>query len=71
MRERLVPREAFKHRHGFVILENVRVGMCDKCGYRYSHSSLLKRVEEIASGKTSPEQTEQVPVAGFAGSSGS
>jgi len=69
VRERLVPREAFKHRLGFVILENVPIGECDKCGYRYFHASLLHRVEAIATGKTSPERTEQVPVAAFGASS--
>ena len=66
VRERIVKREAFKHRNGFVILEDVPVGVRDKCGYRYYRSTLLHRVEEIAAGKRSPERTEQVPVACFA-----
>ncbi|MCK4450272.1 MAG: YgiT-type zinc finger protein, partial [Anaerolineae bacterium] len=41
VQEQVVEREAFKHRHGFVILEKVPVGVCDKCGYRYYHSTLL------------------------------
>ena len=65
VQERVVRREAFKHRHGFVILENVPVGVCDKCGYRYYHSALLHRVEEIAAKKESPERMEMVPVAVF------
>ncbi len=65
VRERIVEREVFKHRHGFVILENVPVGVCDKCGYRYYHSTLLRRVEEIAAKKKSPERMEMVPVAAF------
>ncbi len=66
VRERIVKREAFKHRNGFVILEDVPVGVCDTCGYRYYHSSLLHRVEEIATGKQAAARTEQVPVAMFA-----
>jgi len=66
VRERVVEREVFKHRNGFVILENVPIGVCDKCGYRYYHSTLLRRVEEIAAGKRLPERTEQVPVTIFA-----
>ncbi len=66
VQERLVEREAFKHRSGFVILENVPVGVCDKCGYRYYHSTVLHRVEEIASQKELPERVEPVPVAAFA-----
>ena len=65
VRERIVEQEVFKHRHGFVILENVPVGVCDKCGYRYYHSTLLWRVEEIAAKKKSPERMEMVPVAAF------
>ena len=66
VQERIVEREAFKHRDGFVILENVPVGVCDKCGYRYYHSTLLHRVQEIAAKKRSPARMEQVPVAPFA-----
>jgi len=66
VQERMVEREAFKHRHGFVILENVPIGVCNKCGYRYYHSTLLHRVEEIAAQKKSPERMELVPVATFA-----
>jgi YgiT-type zinc finger domain-containing protein len=29
---RTVKREAFKHRDGFVILEDVTIGVCDHCG---------------------------------------
>ena len=66
VQERTVEREAFKHRNGFVILENVPVGVCDKCGYRYYHSTLLQRVEKIAAKKEFPTRIERVPVAPFA-----
>jgi YgiT-type zinc finger domain-containing protein len=66
VQERIVEREAFKHRNGFVILESVPVGVCDKCGYRYYHSALLRRVEKIAANKERPSRMEQVPVAPFA-----
>lgn len=62
VKEQLVEREAFKHRKGFVILENVPVGICDKCSYRYYHSAILQKVEEIAEGRQAPERTEPVPV---------
>jgi YgiT-type zinc finger domain-containing protein len=65
VREKTVKREVFKHKNGFVILEDVPIGVCDKCGTRYSHASLLKRVAEIADGKVKQEKTEQVPVAHF------
>lgn len=66
VQERRVKREAFKHRDGFVILEDVPIGVCDKCGYRYYHASLLRRVQEIAAKTESPVRIEQVPVATFA-----
>ncbi len=62
VRKRMVEREAFKYRSGFVILEDVPIGICDKCHYRYYHASLLKKVEEIAEGRKAPEKTESVPV---------
>jgi len=66
VQEQVVEREAFKHRDGFVILEHVPVGVCDKCGYRYYHSSLLHRIEEICTKREVPERMELVPVAAFA-----
>ena len=63
VREKVVEREAFKHKEGFVILEDVVIGVCDKCGNRYYSADILKRVEAIATGKIPPELTEEVPVA--------
>ena len=63
VKERIVEKEIFKHKTSFVMLENVPVGICDQCGYRYYHSSILKKVEEIAEGKQVPERTEAIPVA--------
>ena len=66
VKKRLVKKEVFKHRNGFVMLENVPVGICGKCGYRYYHSTILKRVDEIAEGKRAAERTENIPVAHLA-----
>ena len=63
IKERLIKNEVFKHKNGFVMLENVPVGICDKCGYRYYHSTILKRVDEIGEGKRTAERTEPIPVA--------
>lgn len=63
VRERRVEREAFKHKRGFVILEDVTIGICDRCGNRYYSADTLKRVQAIATGLIPPERTEQVPVA--------
>jgi YgiT-type zinc finger domain-containing protein len=58
-----VDREAFKPTVGFVILEDVLIGVCDQCGNRYYSADTLKRVQAIATGKIPPDRTEQVPVA--------
>jgi YgiT-type zinc finger domain-containing protein len=63
VKEKRVEREAFKHKTGFVILENILAGVCGKCGNRYYSADTLKRVEAVASGKIPPTRTEQVPVA--------
>ncbi|MBI5653076.1 MAG: YgiT-type zinc finger protein [Chloroflexi bacterium] len=65
VREKIVKRESFKHKEGFVILENVQIGVCDHCGTRYYHASLLRRVAEVATGRVAV-QSELVPVAQFA-----
>ncbi len=59
---RTVKREAFKHRDGFVILEDVTIGICDNCGNRYYSADILHAVHEIATGTRAPERTEQIPV---------
>ena len=63
VRERIVEREVFKHKHAFVILENVSIGICDHCGNRYYSADILRRVHEIACGKIPPDRVEPIPVA--------
>ena len=48
VQQRLVVREVFKHRLGFVLLENVVIGTCDECGNRYYSAEILHTVHEIA-----------------------
>jgi len=63
VRPRLIEREAFKHKNGFVILENVTIGVCDVCGNRYYSADILHTVHETAIGQRRPEKTELIPVA--------
>jgi len=63
VREKLVEREALKHKAGFVILEDVVIGVCDKCGNRYYSADTLKRAQAVATGLIPPDRIEQVPVA--------
>ena len=60
---RTLDREAFKHKDGFIILENVTVGVCDICGNRYYSADILHAVHEIATGAKAPDRNETVPVA--------
>lgn len=62
VRPRLVAREVFKHKLGFVLLENVVIGICDECGNRYYSAEILHTVHEIATGKRKPERVEEIPV---------
>jgi YgiT-type zinc finger domain-containing protein len=48
VRPKLIEREAFRHKSGSVILENVVIGICDSCGNRYYSADILHRVHEIA-----------------------
>ena len=58
-----IEREVFEHKNGFVILEDIAVGICDVCGNRYYSADILHAVHKIATGKQKPERTDQVPVA--------
>jgi YgiT-type zinc finger domain-containing protein len=60
---RAVKRAAFKHKNGFIILEDITIGVCDVCGNRYYSADILHAVHDIATGIKLPERTEGVPVA--------
>ncbi len=62
VRERRGDREALRHKGNFVILEEVPVGVCEKCGARYFDASILRRVAEIGRGTAPPLRTMEVPV---------
>lgn len=55
--------EGFKHKKGFIILEDVTVGVCDTCGNRYYGADVFHAVHELATGERAPERTAEVPVA--------
>jgi len=62
VRAEQVERESFKHKLGFIILEDVAIGVCDRCGNRYYSADVLRAVDDVASGKRAPDRTESVPV---------
>jgi YgiT-type zinc finger domain-containing protein len=63
VRPKKIKREAFKHKAGFVILEEVIIGVCDLCGTRYYSADILHAVNDIATGTRPFEKTEEIPVA--------
>jgi YgiT-type zinc finger domain-containing protein len=63
VRPKRVQREVVKHKNGFVILEDVTIGVCDTCGNRYYSAEILHAVHDIATGKRPPERKEMVSVA--------
>jgi len=66
VRQRRVEREALRHLGGFVILEDVPIGVCDKCGARYFDASVVRRVAEIGRGTSPSRRTIAVPVDRYA-----
>ena len=66
VRERHVAREAFRHKANFIILEDVPIGICDKCGARYFDASILRRVAQIGRGITPAGRTLEVPIDQYA-----
>jgi YgiT-type zinc finger domain-containing protein len=65
VRERRLEREAIRHKGSFVVLEDVPVGICDRCGARYFHASVLRRVAEIGRGSAPPLRTITVPLESY------
>jgi YgiT-type zinc finger domain-containing protein len=63
VRPKKVEHEAFKHKKGFVILENITIGVCDVCGNRYYSADIIHAVHEIAAGMRMPERMASIPVA--------
>ena len=63
VKPRVVERESFKHENGFIILEDLTIGVCNQCGNRYYSADILHVVRELATGRRMPERTEPVPVA--------
>ena len=66
VRERRVDREALRHKETFVILEDVPIGVCDKCGASYFDASILRRVAAIGRGTTPAQRTLEVPIDRYA-----
>lgn len=62
VKERRVPREVLQHKGAFVVLEDVPIGVCGKCGARYYDASVVRRVAEIGRGDSPADKTIKIPV---------
>ena len=50
---------------GLVIIEDVPVGVCDRCGERYYDARVLQEMARIAGRRGAIERTIQVPITRF------
>ncbi len=62
VKERLMGKEVFKYKKGFIMLENVPVGVCDNCKHRYYHASIIKQLDNVAEGNQQDIKIEKIPV---------
>ncbi len=62
VKERQVRREMFRIKDKFAIVENIPVGVCDRCGSRYYHAYIVRRAHQIAQEKAVADRQELVPV---------
>lgn len=60
--EHQVKREMFRVKDRFIILEDIPVGVCDKCGTRYYHAHIVRCAHEIARDESTADFKEFVPV---------
>jgi len=47
VRPKKLGHEAFKHKKGFIILEDVVIGVCDACGSRYYSADIIHAVSAL------------------------
>ncbi len=65
VRNRVVAQEVMRHKQEFVILEQVPIGVCEKCGARYFDASVLRRVAEVARNQAKTLRKIEIAVAPF------
>jgi len=56
VKARTVERESFKHKNGFIILEDVVIGVCDRCGNRYYSAAFFMQSMKSAQGSGCPRE---------------
>jgi YgiT-type zinc finger domain-containing protein len=58
-------REYFRHGGALVIIEDVPAWVCNKCGERYHHARVFKRMRQIAAHSDQLTEHVRVPVARY------
>jgi len=57
--------EDFRYRGELILIQEVPVGVCDRCGSKYYPAQVLKKMQEIARNRDQIEDRIIVPVARF------
>jgi len=60
-------REYFRHGQSLVIIEDVPAWLCNKCGERYDHGRVYKRMRQIAANSDHLTEHVTIPVARYRG----
>jgi len=55
-------REYFRHGEALIIIEDVPAWVCNKCGERYHHARVFKRMRQIAARSDQVTEHVRVPV---------
>ncbi|HXG19694.1 MAG TPA: YgiT-type zinc finger protein [Methylomirabilota bacterium] len=58
-------REYFRHGQSFVIIEDVPAWVCNRCGERYHHAHVYKKMRHIAAHSDQITEHVRVPVAHY------
>ena len=58
-------REYFRHGEALIIIEDVPAWVCNKCGERYHHARVFKRMRQIAAVRHHLTEHVHVPVAHY------
>jgi len=58
-------REYFRHGEALIIIEDVPAWVCNKCGERYHHARVFKRMRQIAARGDQLTEHVRVPVARY------
>ncbi len=58
-------REYFRHGEALIIIEDVPAWVCNKCGERYHHARVFKRMRQIAIHSDQLAEHVRVPVARY------